>query len=167
MQIEKNKVVSIDYTLTDSSGELLDSSAGKEPLSYIHGTGSLIPGLESVLEGKGVGDELQVSVPPEDGYGVRDEALISSVRRDQLKELDSLQEGVMFGMEDDSGTRIYTIVKIEDETVTVDGNHPLAGKTLNFAVTVQEVREASDEELDHGHVHGGHDHGHGGHDHGG
>ncbi len=163
MQIEKNKVVSIDYTLTDSSGELLDSSAGKEPLSYIHGSGSLIPGLEAVLEGKGVGDELQVSVPPEDGYGVRDEALISSVRRDQLKELDSLQVGMMFGMEDDGGTRIYTIVKIEDETVTLDGNHPLAGKTLNFAVTVQEVREASEEELDHGHAHGGHDHGDHGH----
>jgi FKBP-type peptidyl-prolyl cis-trans isomerase SlyD len=167
MQIEKNKVVSIDYTLTDEGGEVLDSSAGKEPLSYIHGTGSLIPGLESVLEGKGAGDELQVSVQPQDGYGVRDETLISSVRRDQLKGLDNLQEGMMFSTEDDHGTHIYTIVGVEDETVTVDGNHPLAGMTLNFAVTVQEVRDANEEELAHGHVHDGHDHeGHDHHDHG-
>jgi FKBP-type peptidyl-prolyl cis-trans isomerase SlyD len=161
MQIGKNKVVSIDYTLTDAAGELLDSSEGKEPLSYIHGIGSLIPGLESELEGKSAGDELEVSVPPEAGYGVRDEALLTTLQRKQLESLDNLQEGLMFSMEDDQGTRIFTVVKLEGDTVTVDGNHPLAGKTLHFAVAVRGVRVASEEELAHGHVHdGSHEHGH-------
>jgi FKBP-type peptidyl-prolyl cis-trans isomerase SlyD len=139
---------------------VLDSSAGKEPLSYIHGTGSLIPGLESVLEGKSAGDELEVSIAPEDGYGERDEALIDTLSREQLRDLESLREGLMFTMDDEEGTRIYTVLKIAGDEVTVDGNHPLAGKTLHFAVTVQEVRDASAEELDHGHVHDGHDHHH-------
>jgi FKBP-type peptidyl-prolyl cis-trans isomerase SlyD len=160
MRIAKNKVVSFDYTLSDAAGEVLDSSAGKEPLSYIHGTGSLIPGLESVLEGKSAGDELEVSIAPEDGYGERDEALIDTLSREQLRDLESLREGLMFTMDDEEGTRIYTVLKIAGDEVTVDGNHPLAGKTLHFAVTVQEVRDASAEELDHGHVHDGHDHHH-------
>jgi FKBP-type peptidyl-prolyl cis-trans isomerase SlyD len=160
MRIAKNKVVSFDYTLSDAAGEVLDSSAGKEPLSYIHGTGSLIPGLESVLEGKSAGDELEVSIAPEDGYGERDEALIDTLSREQLRDLESLREGLMFTMDDEEGTRIYTVLKIAGDEVTVDGNHPLAGKTLHFAVTVQEVRDASAEELDHGHIHDGHDHHH-------
>jgi len=161
MQIAKNKVVSIDYTLTDAGGEVLDSSAGKEPLSYIHGTGSLIPGLENQLEGKSAGDELKLSVPPESGYGERDEALMATLQREQLKSLGNLQEGLMFSMENEQGERIFTVVKLEGETVTVDGNHPLAGLTLNFEVTVRDVRDASEEELTHGHVHdGSHEDGH-------
>jgi FKBP-type peptidyl-prolyl cis-trans isomerase SlyD len=153
MQVEKNKVVEIDYTLKDGNGQLLDSSEGKQPLSYIQGVGNLIPGVENALEGKSSGERVQITVPPETGYGVRDDSLVLSVERDKFSQFEDLQEGVRFRMETPDGPMVFTVVKIGDGEVLVDGNHPLAGMTLNFDITIQSVRDATSEELDHGHVH--------------
>ena len=153
MQVEKNKVVEIDYTLKDDNGQLLDSSEGKQPLSYIQGVGNLIPGVENALEGKSSGERVQITVPPETGYGVRDDSLVLSVERDKFSQFEDLQEGARFRMETPDGPMVFTVVKIGDGEVLVDGNHPLAGMTLNFDITIQSVRDATSEELDHGHVH--------------
>ncbi|MCO6456032.1 MAG: peptidylprolyl isomerase [Pirellulaceae bacterium] len=160
MRIAKNTVVAIDYTLRDDDGQVLDSSEGDEPLFYLHGSGSIIPGLERELDGKQVGDSLEVCVGPEDGYGERNEALRQEVPRDQFDDVEDLDVGMQFRVNSDVGPMVITVVDIADDIVTVDGNHPLAGLTLNFAVTVREVRVATDEEVAHGHVHGpgGHDH---------
>ncbi len=160
LKIEKNKVVSINYTLTDAQGQVLDTSEGREPLSYIHGQGNLIPGLEEALEGKGSGDTLNVTIPPEKGYGERDDSLMQEVPRSQFEFAGDLKEGMQFQAQGSGGIQIVTVVKVGDESVTVDGNHPLAGATLNFNVDVKEIRDATEEEISHGHVHGagGHQH---------
>lgn len=160
MQITKHKVVSIDYTLTDDEGEVIDSSSGQEPLSYLHGEGTIIPGLETALEGRAAGDALKVSIPPEDGYGERNEQLQAEVARSHFDEFDDLELGMQFRVPTDAGNgqqeeyHVVTVVAIGDDTVTVDGNHALAGVTLNFDVTVRDVRDATAEEIDHGHAHG-------------
>lgn len=160
MQIAKHTVVAIDYVLTDDDGEVIDSSEGREPLSYLHGGSGIIPGLERELEGKQAGDALQVAVTPEDGYGERNDALRQEIPRDQFDGVDDLELGMQFRVDADDGPMVITIVKLEDEVVTIDGNHPLAGVNLNFAVTVRAVREATEEEIAHGHAHGpgGHSH---------
>ena len=160
MQIEKHKVASIDYTLTSSNGDVLDSSDGKDPLAYIQGIGNLISGLEEALEGKSVDDEMQVTIPPEKGYGVRNAELVQVVDRSAFQGVENLQVGMQFQAQGDSGTHVIWVTGIEEDEVTVDGNHPLAGETLNFDVKVVDVRDATAEELDHGHVHGpgGHHH---------
>lgn len=160
MQIAKNKVVTIDYTLTDDDGAVIDSSDGREPLAYIHGMSNIIPGLESALEGKQTGEQLNVRVPPEEGYGERMDTLRQEVPKDRFQGAEDLQVGMQFHASTDSGPLVVTVVDIEGDTVTVDGNHPLAGVTLNFDVTVREVRDATAEEMEHGHVHGpgGHHH---------
>ena len=153
MQVEKNKVVEIGYTLKDDSGRILDSSEGSEPLSYIQGIGNLIPGVENALEGKSSGDRIEVTVPPETGYGVRDDSLVLSIQRDKFSEVEDLKEGLRFKMDTPDGPMVFAVVKIDESEVLVDGNHPLAGMTLDFDITVQSVREATSEELEHGHVH--------------
>lgn len=159
MQITTNKVVSIDYTLKDKSGEVIDSSEGSEPLSFIFGIGALIPGLEEAMDGKTSGDKLSVEVPPEKGYGERADDLIQSIPREFFDTSDELKVGMQFQEQGEHGVRIVTIVEISGEEVKVDGNHPLAGETLYFDVTVNDVRDATQEELSHGHVHGaGHHH---------
>lgn len=161
MQAAPNKVVTIDYTVTDGQGEVIDSSKDGDPLVYIHGVGHLIPGLEKEVEGKSAGDKLTVVVPPEEAYGQRDEALRQVVARDQFEDPDKLQVGMQFEARGEgSDSQVVTIVSIEGNDVTLDANHPLAGVTLHFEVEVTEVRDASQEELDHGHVHGegGHHH---------
>lgn len=160
MIIEKNKVTSIDYTLKDDSGNVLDSSEGREPLSYLHGNGNLIPGLEEALEGKKEGDNISVSIPPEKGYGIRNKELIQTVDRAMFQGVDQIQAGMQFQANTEQGTQIFTVTDIEGDQVTIDGNHPLAGANLNFDVTIQGIREATDEEIQHGHVHGpgGHEH---------
>lgn len=160
MQIADNTVVTIDYTLTDTDGAVLDTSEGRQPLSYIHGVGNLIPGLENALAGKGAGDALQVTVPPDQAYGARNEDLLKVVEKSQFSGVDDLQVGMQFRVQSQAGQQIVTVTEIDGDNVTVDGNHPLAGATLNFDVTVVEVREATSEELEHGHVHGpgGHEH---------
>jgi len=156
MKVAKHVVVGIDYTLTNNEGKVLDTSKGKTPLLFIFGTGSIIPGLEKALEGKAQGDQVVVSVSPEEAYGVRDSALVQEVPRQQFKGAKSIELGTQFR----AGNRIYTVIGFGDGTVKVDGNHPLAGVPLNFDVAVVSLREASKEELEHGHVHGpgGHHH---------
>lgn len=151
MQIAKHRVVSIDYTLTDVEGTVLDSSGGDEPLMYLHGVGQIIPGLENALEGQQAGDEVNVVVQPEDGYGPMQDGLRRAVSRSHFSEIDDLEEGMQFRVPTDGGEfRIVTVVEISDETVTIDGNHPLAGVTLNFEVAVRNVREASEAEIEQG-----------------
>ena len=154
MQIAKNSVVAIDYNLTNDAGEVLDTSEGHEPLAYLHGVGGIIPGLERELEGKQVGDQFQVAIVPADAYGERDDALEQEVPRDQFEGEDDLALGMQFQVDSEAGPTVVTVIEIDDDVVTIDGNHPMAGIKLNFDVTVREVREATDDELSHGHVHG-------------
>ena len=154
MQITKNKVVAIDYKLTNDEGEVLDTSEGQEPLAYLHGVGGIIPGLERELEGKQVGDQLQVAVKPADGYGDRNAELEQKVPRDDFEGADDLEVGMQFQVESEAGPTVVTVIEIDDEVITIDGNHPMAGINLNFDVTIREVREATSDELSHGHVHG-------------
>ena len=160
MQVSKDKVVTINYTLTDEQGSVLDSSEGRDPLAYIHGSGSIIPGLESALEGKSAGDALAVSVSPQEGYGERDEALTHVVSKDMFNDVEDLEVGMRFQAQSDQGRQVFSVIKIEEDEVTVDANHPLAGMTLNFDVNVVDIRDATSEELEHGHAHGegGHHH---------
>ncbi len=160
MQIANNVVASIEYTLTDDQGTVIDSSVGGEPLSYLHGAGNIVPGLEDALAGKKVGDSFKVSIPPAEGYGEKNDALLQVVPRSMFHGVDQVEAGMQFHAQTDYGMQVITVTQVEGDNVTVDGNHPLAGQTLNFDVKVLEVRAASEEELEHGHVHGpgGHHH---------
>ncbi len=158
MKIAKDCVVTLDYTLTDEDGEILDSSEGDEPLQYLHGHGDIVPGLERALQGHEPGDRVQVDVSPEDGYGEWDEDLVEIVGKEDFDDPEELEIGAQFEVDTDEGVRIATVIEMEGNEITVDLNHPLAGMQLHFDVTVSEVRKASDEELAHGHVHGPHDH---------
>ncbi|MDI5893132.1 peptidylprolyl isomerase [Halomonas rhizosphaerae] len=160
MQIAQNSVVAFHYTLTNDAGEVLDSSEGREPLTYLHGAGNIIPGLEKQLEGRASGDKLHAKVAPEEGYGEVQPQLVQEVPRDAFQGVDSVEPGMQFQAQTQGGPLMVTVTKVEGDTVTVDGNHPLAGQSLNFDVEIAEVREASEEEVEHGHVHGegGHEH---------
>jgi FKBP-type peptidyl-prolyl cis-trans isomerase SlyD len=160
MLIQKNKVVAIDYKLTNKDGELIDSSAEHGALYYIHGIGNLIPGLETALEGKTTGDSLKVAIAAKDAYGEKNDSLCQVVPRSQFESNEGVELGMQFEVETEEGELVVTVTKIDGDTVTVDGNHPLAGVELHFDVTVKEIREPSAEELAHGHVHGpgGHHH---------
>lgn len=152
MQIAQNTVVSIDYTLRNTEGEVLDTSDGREPLSYLHGHGQIIPGLEKALEGGSTGDELSVTVPPEEGYGPHQEELVQQVPKSAFAGVEKIEPGMQFQAESSAGPMIVTVKEISDDTVTVDGNHALAGQELSFAVTVQDVREATEAEVSGGQV---------------
>ena len=159
MTISANKVVTLDYTLTDDQGEILDQSRDGQ-FVYLHGAHNIIPGLENALTGKSVGDTLTVKVSPEQGYGLRNESLSQVVSIDMFESPDDVEVGLQFHAQSDDGNRIVvTVTKVEGGEVTIDGNHPLAGVNLNFAVTVVDVRNATRQELEHQHVHAhGHDH---------
>jgi FKBP-type peptidyl-prolyl cis-trans isomerase SlyD len=170
MQIAERSFVTIHYTLTDAAGKVLDSSEGPdnpEPLSYLHGEGMIVPGLEAELLGKSAGDHIKVTIGPEGGYGPRQDSLVQKISRDEFPE-GEIEVGMHFRAHTPHGTRVLTVVEIGDDTVTVDGNHPLAGATLNFDVKVLGVREPTKEDL-HSIGHGEHDcsscHGCGGHEH--
>ena len=160
MQIAKNTVATIDYTLTDPKGQVIDSSQGKEPLAYLHGASNIIPGLESALEGKSKGESVNITVPPDRGYGPRDPNLVQPVPRSNFKGVTDIKAGMQFQAQTPAGPRIVTILKVDPDNITVDANHPLAGMDLKFDVTVVDVREATQEEITHGHAHapGGHHH---------
>lgn len=160
MSIAQDQVVSIHYTLTDDAGEVLDSSAAGEPLAYLHGHGNLIPGLERELTGKSPGDKLQVKIAPADAYGEYDKALVQRVPRRALQGVPNVRVGQRLQAQTPSGPRALTVTQVIGDMVTLDGNHPLAGKSLNFVVEVADVREATAEELAHGHVHAPGDHHH-------
>jgi FKBP-type peptidyl-prolyl cis-trans isomerase SlyD len=156
MQIAKNKVAAIHYTLTDNDGNTIDSSQGRDPLLFIQGVGNLIPGMEEGLEGRARGDKFKIKVRPEKGYGEINPKLVQDVPRKSFGDQE-VQPGMQFQT---TQGQVLTVKEVKTEVVIVDANHPLAGRELNFDVEVIEVREATKEELDHGHVHGkgGHHH---------
>ncbi len=154
MKIANDCAVAIHYTLTDEEGKTLDSSAGGEPLTYLHGHGGIIPGLENALTDKAKGDSLKVVVQPEDGYGDFNPDMLQQVPREAFQGVESIEAGMQFQAQGEGGQMQMVVVReVTEETVLVDGNHPLAGQVLNFDVTIESVREASAEELEHGHVH--------------
>jgi len=160
MKIAENHVVTLNYTLKDNDDNIIDKSDDGS-FCYLHGASNIIPGLENALTGKSSGDELSVSVAPEEGYGPRDNARIQEVPRDAFPPEITIEPGMQFNAQGPEGQDVMvTIAKVDGDTVTVDGNHPLAGVTLNFDVTIADIRDASAEELEHGHVHGpdGHHH---------
>lgn len=161
MQIAANKAVSIDYTLTNDAGEVIDSSAGAAPLVYLHGASNIIVGLEKALLGKQAGDEIEVSVEPEEAYGEYSAELVATLNRAMFEGVDQLEVGMQFHASGpNGGMQVVTVRDIDGDDVTVDGNHPLAGQRLNFKVKVVSVRDASEEEIAHRHIHGegGHHH---------
>ena len=160
MQITTHKVVRIHYTLTNEQGEILDSSRGQDPLTYLHGHGNIIPGLENALAGHSAGDKFQVTVLPEDAYGLRNDELVQSVPRSAFQGVDEILPGMQFQAQSPEGMQLVTVLDVDGDEVLLDGNHPMAGITLNFDIEVTDVRDATHEELAHGHVHGqgGHPH---------
>lgn len=160
MQIAERTVASFHYTLTDDAGRVIDSSSGHGPLTYLHGAGNIVPGLEKAMLGRSVGDAFDVVVAPEEGYGEPNEMLVQVVPRAAFQGVEELAVGMEFQAHTPQGPMSVAIAKIEGDEITVDGNHPLAGRTLHFAIEVTDVREASLEEVMHGHVHGegGHHH---------
>ncbi|MCA1798933.1 MAG: peptidylprolyl isomerase [Xanthomonadaceae bacterium] len=160
MQASRDKIVSMHYTLTADDGNVLDSSTGGEPLSYLHGHGNIVPGLENALEGAKTGFKSRVTVEPADGYGERREEMVIAAPREQFDPAMDLKPGLQVVANGPQGQIIFTVREVSDEEVTLDGNHPLAGQRLHFEVEVTDIRAASEEELSHGHVHGpgGHHH---------
>ncbi len=159
MKAAEKKVVSIEYTLKDDAGEVLDSSEAGTPLVYMHGAGNIVPGLERALEGKGVGDAVQVVVSPDDGYGRRDEKLIVNMAIRKFPG-GKVEVGQVFHAQTDGGHMPVQVMSVSGDYAKVDGNHPLADETLHFDVKIVDIRDATEEELQHGHVHGpdGHHH---------
>lgn len=155
MKITRHTVATLEYTLTDAEGDVLDSTEGGPPLSYVHGTGTLIRGLESALEGKDAGETVVVEILPADAYGERDEELVQSVARDALPDDQEIVAGMHLEAESPEGTQLVTVVEVGDDHVVLDLNHPLAGVTLRFDVRIVATRMATPEEVEHGHVHDG------------
>jgi len=160
MTIKSDSVVSIHYTLKDDGGQVIDSSESGDPLTYIHGHGQLIPGLERQLDGRNTGDKLNATITPADGYGEYDAGLVQQVPRRALKGIANVKVGMQLRAQTEDGARTVTVTRVAGDMVTLDGNHPLAGKNLNFDVEIAAVRDATAEELAHGHAHGpgGHHH---------
>jgi len=160
MQIKENSVVSFHYTLTGKDGQIIDSSEGNQPLTYLHGVGQIVPGLENALLGKLAGDKMDVEVSAEEGYGEHHEFMVQQVPREAFQGVDDIEPGMQFQAQTPQGAMTVTVTAADETTVTVDGNHPLAGQPLFFAVEIVSVRDASEEEITHGHVHGegGHHH---------
>lgn len=160
MTITSDSVVTIHYTLKDDTGAVIDSSGSGEPLAYLHGHGNIVPGLERELTGRNIGDRISVRVPPAEGYGEYDDGLVQSVPRRALRGVKDVRPGMHLHAQTEQGPRTLTVTRVVGDMVTLDGNHPLAGKHLNFDIHVEAVRQATEEELSHGHVHGAHGHHH-------
>ena len=161
MKVGKDKVVLMHYTLKNDAGDVIDSSDGADPLPFLQGHGNIIPGLESALEGSKVGDKLDVSIKPEEGYGERIKDAIQEIPSSALQGVDEVKVGMQLQSQDKDGNAfLVTVTKIEDDKITVDGNHPLAGQTLHFSVSIESIRKAEAEELSHGHVHADGQHNH-------
>lgn len=160
MQIADRCVAAFHYTLTNAEGEVVDSSAGREPLAYLHGVGNIVPGLEREMTGRRVGDTFNVVVAPEEGYGVHHAGLVQSVPRAAFQGVDTIEPGMQFHADGPNGPMTVTVAAVDGDMITIDGNHPLAGQALHFAIEITDVRAATPEEMMHGHVHGpgGHHH---------
>ncbi len=158
MKVEQDAVVTIGYTLKNDSGEVLDSSDNNGDLSYLHGHQNIVPGLEKVLTGKEVGAAVETTVTPDEGYGERRDDLVFSIPRDRLPD-GELELGMQFRAQSQDGQElVVNLIDIQEDEVTLDGNHPLAGEDLHFDVTVKDIRSATEEEIEHGHVHDGSHH---------
>ncbi len=154
MKITKDHAVSFDYEVRNSRAELLDSSAeGGQPMAYVHGYASIIPGLEKALEGKTAGETLDVTIPPVEAYGLRDERRMGKVERSIFPAGAEIKPGMRFRATSEHGADSVVVTAVDGDTITVDANHPLAGETLTFNVTIRDVRPATPEEISHGHVH--------------
>ncbi len=147
MMISHHKTVTVNYTLSDDSGQVLDSSEEGSPLQYVHGTNGIIPDFEAALDGHSAADSFSFMVEPKDGYGEYDESLVFVVPREKFAEVDNLQEGMQFAVNGPHGGVVMTVTGIGEKEVTLDGNHPLAGRPLHFKVEVLEVRDATAEEI--------------------
>lgn len=160
MQIAQNSVAAFHYTLTDDQDQVIDSSEGREPLTYLHGGGQIVPGLEKQMEGRKVGDKFTVDVAAEEGYGAHHAELMQEVPKDAFPGVEDIQPGMQFQGRGPQGEINVTVSKVEGDKVFIDGNHPLAGQNLHFAIEVTDVRAATGAELEHRHVHGagGHHH---------
>jgi FKBP-type peptidyl-prolyl cis-trans isomerase SlyD len=160
MQINEKVVASFHYTLTDDAGETIDSSADSEPLEYLHGANNIVPGLEKEMLGKVKGDKFSVVVAPAEGYGEWDDSLQQELSKSMFQGVENIEAGMQFHAQTQHGQQVVTVTKVDGDNITVDGNHPLAGQNLNFDIEITDVREATKEELDHGHAHGpgGHNH---------
>ena len=154
MQVAENKVISIHYTLTNDDGNVIDSSSAEEPLVYLHGAGNIIPGLEKALIDKAIGDKMNVTIAPEDAYGVRMENMVETVSRSMFQGIEQIEPGMQFHAQGNGGPVMVTVTEIKGDEVTIDGNHPLAGETLTFDVEITDIRDALADELEHGHIHG-------------
>lgn len=154
------RVIGFHYTLTDKTGTTLDSSVGDEPLYFLEGTQQIIPGLERVIALMNVGDKKKIEVKAADAYGDINPELVVKVKKTQFPPDADLQVGDQFQVNNDHHSPVFTIMSIDSDEVTVDGNHPMAGKDLFFDVEIVGMREATKEELSHGHAHGAHGHGH-------
>jgi FKBP-type peptidyl-prolyl cis-trans isomerase SlyD len=160
MKVSKDKVVLMHYTLKNDKGEVIDSSEGAEPLAFLQGYGNIIPGLENALESCKLGDKKEVSIEPEEGYGLRMQDAIQEIPSSELQGVNEVKVGMQLQSQDQDGNAfLVTVTKVEDDKITVDANHPLAGETLHFSVNIESIRKAEAEELSHGHVHvDGHHH---------
>lgn len=160
MQIAKDTVVQFHYTVSELDQPPIESSRGGEPLAILMGHGGIIQGLEAAMLGKNAGDAFEVTVAPENGYGDHQEGLVQRVPKKYLRDADRLKPGMQTRVQTKEGQRMATVLKVGMSVIDLDMNHPMAGKTLSFAVEVVDVREASSEELAHGHAHapGGHHH---------
>ncbi len=155
-KVSKNTVVTIHYTLTDNDGNKLDSSVGDEPMEYLHGHNQIIKGLSDAMQGRKVGEKFSVTIPSGKAYGAYKKNLVFVLDRDKIKGEGELTVGTMMELSDSGGHPVpVTVTDISGDKITVDANHPMAGKTLNFDVEVIAVREATKEELSHGHAHHG------------
>jgi FKBP-type peptidyl-prolyl cis-trans isomerase SlyD len=160
MEIKDGMVVSMHYTLKNDDGDVLDTSDGQDPMTFLYGFGNILSGLEKAIAGKSEGDKLDVSLEPADGYGELDDALKQEIDRSDFEGIDQIEVGMRFQAETENGNVPIRIVAVEGDTITVDGNHELAGERLHFSVSIENLREAEAEEIQHGHVHGpgGHHH---------
>ncbi len=154
MQITNNTAVSIHYTLTNDLGEQLDTTIGSEPLDYLHGQGNIISGLETALTGKEVGEKFNIRIDAADAYGELSDEMIQVVSRDMFDGIDKIEVGMQFHAAVNSGTGIITVINIDGDDITIDGNHPMAGQALNFSVEIMAIRLATKDEVEHGHIHG-------------
>ncbi|TLS67222.1 peptidylprolyl isomerase [Mariprofundus erugo] len=160
MKIDHHKVVSFQYSLSNDAGEILDASEAGDPLVYLHGEENIIPGLERALEGKSVGDKLKVSLEADDAYGEYDPELVEVVSSEMFPGVENIEVGMEFQAapeddeDEDADFQFVRVTRVDGDQITVDGNHQFAGMRLHFDVTIEAIREATEEEIEHGHVHG-------------
>jgi FKBP-type peptidyl-prolyl cis-trans isomerase SlyD len=155
MKIENDKVVSFHYTLTDDDNNVLDKSGADEPLRYLHGAGNIIPGLEKALAGKEVGNKVKARIEPADAYGEKQEGMVQTLPKEAFQGVEKIEPGLQFQAAGQNGEPVVvTVTKVEGDQVTIDGNHPLSGVTLTFDVEITDIRDATEDEISHGHIHG-------------